>query len=231
MNRWVVGHGRRGGRLCGRVLARPAVTRGLRRSEVDGVGRAADLQFLPQCFRRRGKPAPDRLGRLARFGLQLPRLSGSYALDVAHVFLEQRRALAGCAVRAGFVQREGVKRGQGVAPAYRGKRSGTGPTAAAQTLVRRMGLSCRSLCPWRGSPRWGLRPSYDTSHSRRQASETQRSLSRGRSSSPGTRPRSGDLVVLHLERAFGLEQERRAVGTGRHGTLTGNNSDFTRRET
>ena len=59
-------------------------------------------------------------------------------------------------------------------------------------------------------------------HGRRQASEAQRSLSRGRRSSPGTRPRSGDLVVLHLERALGLEQERRAAGTGRHGTLTGN---------
>ena len=92
--------------LRGRALAGPAAASGLRRPEVDGVGRAADLQFLPQCFRRRGKPAPDRLGRLAVSGLQLPRLSGGYALDVPHVFLQQRRALSGCAVRARLVLAE-----------------------------------------------------------------------------------------------------------------------------
>ena len=47
VNRWVVGHGRRGGRLRGRALARPAAARGLRRPEIDGVGGAAELQFLP----------------------------------------------------------------------------------------------------------------------------------------------------------------------------------------
>ena len=92
VNMCAAGSRRRGGRLCGRVLAGPAGSPTVWRPEVDGVGGTADLQFLPQCFRRRGKPAPECLGRLARSGFQLARLSRPYALDVPDIFLKQRRA-------------------------------------------------------------------------------------------------------------------------------------------
>ena len=50
------------------------------------------------------------LRRIALSRLPHPRLPRSYALDIPGVFLEQRRALARCAFRAGFVERKSVNR-------------------------------------------------------------------------------------------------------------------------
>ncbi len=101
--------------LLERGFARPAATPALRGPEVDCASCTADLQVLPQRFGCRGESAPDRLGRLALSGLQLPRLSGAYVLDVLDVLLKQRRALARHGIRACFAYRNSVKRGH---PAY-----------------------------------------------------------------------------------------------------------------
>ena len=53
----VIGRRKRGGGLRGQIFARPAAAQGPLRPEVDGVGGAADLQFLSQHLSRCRKPA------------------------------------------------------------------------------------------------------------------------------------------------------------------------------
>ena len=91
--------------------SRPAGRPGLSTPSRGPDGRRAGLGPVPRGvgFARIfvvtiGDPNLDYLGRLALSGPQLPRLSEGHALDVPHVFLKQRRALAGCAVRAGLAQ-------------------------------------------------------------------------------------------------------------------------------
>ena len=83
----------------------------LGRPEVDGPARAAYVQSLPQRFRRRIEPAPDRLGRLALSWLQHPSLSLGNALDVADVFLQEFRTLAGRASISRLAKRNDAERG------------------------------------------------------------------------------------------------------------------------
>ena len=116
-------------------------------------GGTADLQFLPQRFSRSGKSAPDCLGRLAGSGLQLPRLSGGYALDAPHAFLQQRCALAGCAVRARLVPRKSVKGGHSTATAYGRPPTGPSGSSARPTPMIRT-RTTRSGWRRRPSPRW-----------------------------------------------------------------------------
>ena len=90
------------------VLSGPATARRLRRPEVDGVGRAANLQFLPQCFGRRVEPAPNGPWSSRRLRAPASPLVQGLRAGCTPCIPAQRRALAGCTVRARFVQRRRV---------------------------------------------------------------------------------------------------------------------------
>ena len=101
--------------LLGRVLAGPAAMAAQRQPEVDGGGGAADLQVLPQRFGCRGEPAPDRLGRLALSGLQLPRLSRALCAGCTRRTPEAApRGWPVTAARTRFAYRNSAKRGHPV---------------------------------------------------------------------------------------------------------------------
>ena len=123
-------------------------------------------------------------------------------VDRGTVDVRARQQLSWCRP----VARQG--RGQGVGPAYRGRSwSGAGHPAAPKTWRAGWVWSCWPFCPWRGLPRRVSDPATI------QVTDGAKLLRRsgrcplGGVSSPGTRPQSEAFVILHLERALGLEQD------------------------